>query len=110
MGDANRLYTSVSTEQVPSAEKSFRDEYEALNDDDRVSVLHTRRVKGYVGGSTHNNKKSHMCVGSHAFCIFFSVIRPFSSFSSRSTVVSFNRKVRMQLPPLSSVSGAGAGA
>ena len=56
MGDANRLYTSVSTEQVLSAAKSSRDEYEALNDDDRVSVLHTRRVKGYVGGSTHNNK------------------------------------------------------
>ena len=39
-----------------SAAKSFRDEYESLNADDRVSVLHTRRVKGYVGGSAHNNK------------------------------------------------------
>ena len=46
-------------------------------------------------------KKSHMCVGSHVFCIFFSVIRPFLVFF-------FQINCRFFPSKLSSLLGTGA--
>ena len=57
VGDANRLYTSVSTEQVEEAAAAYRTEFERITGDERVSVLHTSRVKGYVGGNAHNSDR-----------------------------------------------------
>jgi hypothetical protein len=56
IGDATRLYTSVSTEQVIEAAQEFKELFEKYTREDKVSVLHTRRVKGYAGGATHNTK------------------------------------------------------